>query len=142
MKVVALVALAVVALGQRTDELCQPCHAEQVSDFKEHPHFRKGLSCDLCHGKSEKHMKAVGGAAPDRVAAPDEVPALCGTCHSAQHKEYLPTAHAKLVLARARTKAPNCGACHGVHGPRNARAQCSRCHMEIPQAAAPGHGVR
>jgi hypothetical protein len=139
MRPLALLAAAL-AYGQAVHELCQPCHNEQVTDFKTHPHLVKGLSCDACHGRSEKHIKAVGGAPPDRVAAPDEVPALCGGCHPAQHKEYAGTAHAKLVAARAKTKAPNCGACHGVHAPRQARAQCRRCHTELPKPAPPGHG--
>jgi hypothetical protein len=127
--------------AQPVHELCAPCHAEQAADFETHPHFTKKLSCDICHGRSEKHIKAVGAAPPDRVAAPDEVPALCAPCHAIEHKDYLPTAHAKLVLARARQKAPNCATCHGYHGPRPAKAQCSRCHMETPKTV-PGHGNR
>jgi hypothetical protein len=141
MRLAAALWFAAALAAQPVHELCSACHAEQVADFEPHPHFAKKLSCDICHGRSEKHMKAVGSAPPDRVAAPDEVPALCGTCHAPQLKEYSPTAHAKLVLARAKTKAPNCASCHGYHGPRPAKAQCSRCHMETPKTA-PGHGNR
>ncbi|MGH9628930.1 MAG: hypothetical protein ACRD7E_11450 [Bryobacteraceae bacterium] len=124
-------------MAQRAHELCAACHSEQVEDFKSHPHFVKNLSCDACHGASEKHRNAAGGAAPDRVAAPDEVPALCGSCHPAAQKEFAPSAHGKLVLSRSKTRAANCATCHGVHSPRTARAaeqQCSRCHASLPEA--------
>jgi hypothetical protein len=74
-----LVLWAPALFAQKTQEYCAPCHAEQVSDFETHPHFAKGLSCDACHGQSVKHRTSTGAASPDKVAAPDEVPALCGT---------------------------------------------------------------
>jgi hypothetical protein len=143
MKAAVFIAMAGLALAQKAHELCSACHSEQARDFQSHAHSAKGLSCDACHGRSEKHMKATGAAPPDRVAAPDEVPPLCGTCHAAEHAEYKLTMHAKLVSARAKVRAPHCGTCHGVHNPRAAKSQCARCHMEIPKNAAPGgHGNR
>jgi hypothetical protein len=62
-------------------ELCKACHSEIASDFLSHPHAKASLSCDTCHGESVRHRESGGGTAPDRVAAPDQVPALCGTCH-------------------------------------------------------------
>lgn len=129
--------IALPAAAQKTHDYCMACHSEHVSDFQSHPHFAKGLSCDMCHGQSTKHREAAGGAAPDRVAAPDEVPALCGTCHAGQHKEYLVSKHAKLVLSRARVRSANCGTCHGVHYPRTARQveqRCAQCHSSLPDA--------
>ncbi|MGH9720483.1 MAG: cytochrome c3 family protein [Bryobacteraceae bacterium] len=121
--------------GQKVHELCAPCHAEQVADFYSHTHFQKGLSCDVCHGASVKHRTSTGAVAPDRVAAPDEAPALCGACHTAQGKEYSASQHGKLVLARSKTRAANCATCHGVHNARAARAmlqQCQKCHATLP----------
>jgi hypothetical protein len=120
--------------AQKTHEYCAPCHPEQVSDFRSHPHFRKHLDCDACHGASEKHRTASGAAAPDRVAAPDQVPALCGACHQPAAKEYSAGRHGRLVLARARTRAANCTTCHGVHNLRTFAAmqqQCRRCHASL-----------
>jgi hypothetical protein len=143
MKVALLLALAGLTLAQKSHELCSACHSGQVEDFQSHAHFERGLSCDTCHGRSEKHMKATGAAPPDRVASPDEIPALCGTCHAPQRAQYLATAHAKLVTERARVRAPHCGTCHGVHNLRPAKNQCGRCHTEIPKNPAPGgHGNR
>src|SRR3989442_15907428 len=98
MRLVLLAACAVPLLSQPDHEACKACHTEEFDDFKSHPHFAKGLSCDACHGPSLKHRQAEGHAAPDKVAAPDEVPTLCGACHAAQRKEYEQSKHAQLVL--------------------------------------------
>jgi len=135
MKWCALLLCAWPVLAQKTHEFCAACHTEQVTDFQSHPHFQKNLSCDICHGASVKHRTSTGAAAPDRVAAPDEVPALCGTCHEAALKEYLTSKHAALLAQRAKVKTANCGGCHGVHGFRAAaqiERQCHRCHSSLP----------
>jgi hypothetical protein len=130
-----LLLCALPLLAQKTHEFCASCHSEQVADFQTHPHFQKGLSCDACHGPSVKHRTSIGAVPPDRVAAPDEVPALCGGCHASEQKEYLASKHGKLVMARSKVKAANCATCHGVHNPRTAsqtQAQCQRCHAALP----------
>jgi len=127
--------------GQQAEvgKLCQSCHADYVADVKSHVHGAKGISCEACHGASSQHRNSVGASSPDRIAAPDEVPALCGTCHQEQRKLYTASAHGKLVLASSKTRAANCGTCHGVHAKRNATAmkrQCDRCHTSLPSACA------
>lgn len=127
--------------AQKTHEYCAPCHAEQVADLQTHPHFAKGLSCDACHGQSVKHRTSTGAASPDRVAAPDEVPALCGTCHPTQKKAYLTTKHAAVVMERTQVKSANCATCHGVHSLRTAKQtqqQCLKCHTMLPASCKPG----
>jgi hypothetical protein len=126
--------LALPLVAQKTHEFCAPCHSEQVADFQTHKHFEKGLSCDACHGPSVKHRTSTGAVSPDRVAAPDEVPALCGGCHAPEQKEFLESKHGKLVMARSKVKAANCATCHGVHNLRTARQtqqQCLRCHATL-----------
>ena len=143
MKYLVLLLCTLPLAAQKTHEYCAPCHAEQVADLQTHPHFAKGISCDACHGQSVMHRTSTGAASPDRVAAPDEVPALCGTCHAAQKKEYLITKHAALVLARAAAKSPNCTTCHGVHSLRTAQEtqqQCVKCHAVLPASCKPGAG--
>ena len=66
--------------------------------------------------------------------APDEVPALCGTCHGAQQKEFLASKHGALVMARSKVKAANCATGHGLHSLRTARQtqqQCQKCHARL-----------
>ncbi len=138
-----LLLLALPLLAQKTHEFCAPCHAEQVADFQTHPHFKKGLSCDACHGPSAKHRASIGAAPPDRVTAPDEIPALCGACHAGEQKDFLESKHGKLVMARSKVKAANCATCHGVHNLRTTAQtlqQCRKCHTALPAshpAAAP-----
>ena len=130
-----LLLLALPLLAQKTQEFCAPCHSEQVADFETHKHFQKGLSCDACHGPSVKHGASTGAVSPDRVAAPDEVPALCGGCHAGQQKEFLASKHGALVMARSKVKAANCATCHGVHNLRTASQtlqQCQKCHPALP----------
>src|SRR5258708_16938681 len=140
MKHLLLLLCCLPLLAQKTHEYCAPCHAEQVSDLETHAHFAKGLSCDACHGQSVKHRTSTGAASPDKVAAPDEVPALCGTCHPSQKKEYLTTKHAALVMSRAAVKSANCATCHGVHSLRTAKQmqqQCVKCHTTLPASCKP-----
>ncbi|HUQ94448.1 MAG TPA: cytochrome c3 family protein [Bryobacteraceae bacterium] len=135
----ALALLAGIGLAQETGMLCAPCHAEQLADWKTHKHFAKNVGCEVCHGASQQHRNAVGATSPDQVAAPDEVPALCGQCHSGQRKPYEASKHGKLVLARSETRAANCATCHGVHSPRGGAAmqrQCDRCHATLPAACS------
>ncbi|HYI93086.1 MAG TPA: cytochrome c3 family protein [Bryobacteraceae bacterium] len=141
MKWLLLMLCCVVGLSraQQADvgKLCQSCHAEYVDDVKSHKHGARGISCEACHGVSTQHRNSVGASSPDKVAAPDEVPALCGTCHQEQRKLYATSAHGKLVAASSKTRAANCGTCHGVHAQRNETAmkrQCDRCHTTLPAA--------
>jgi hypothetical protein len=135
---------------QPVHELCQPCHSEITTDFLSHPHAKASLSCDTCHGESVRHRESEGGTDPDRVAAPDQVPALCGTCHDhpvpdaagpakTLLSQYQASKHGVFVAERSKVRAPQCSTCHGAHGPRPARAiqlSCSRCHQQLPQACS------
>ncbi|MBI3279670.1 MAG: cytochrome c3 family protein [Acidobacteria bacterium] len=135
MRFLVFLLCALPVAAQKGHELCNACHQEQTADFLTHKHARSGLSCDACHGPSVKHRTSTGAAPPDRVAAPDEVPKLCGACHAQAHREYLTSRHAKLVLERSKTRSAHCGTCHGVHAARTARqteVQCGRCHSGPP----------
>jgi hypothetical protein len=137
LKVLLGLLLALAVQAQRVQTLCQPCHSEQVADFLKHPHNAKALSCDACHGASAKHREAAGGAPPDRIAGPQEVPALCGGCHTIQKEHFDTSKHAKVLAAAGKVKAPNCGTCHGVHAPNTPvqiEARCNRCHTQLPEA--------
>lgn len=131
----ALLWFAGMAGAQEVGKLCLSCHTEYVDELKTHKHASKNISCEVCHGESKPHRNAIGATSPDRVAAPDEVPALCGSCHPAQRKSYEAGKHGVVLRAQSKVKTANCGTCHGVHGPRNAvsmERQCARCHAELP----------
>ena len=138
MRLLAL--LAALPLAAQVHELCRACHSDQFEDFQQHKHFAKGLSCDACHGTSEKHRLASGAAPVDKVAASWDQPAVCGGCHTAARKEYSASRHGVLTLAKSETRAAACTTCHGVHALRTASVrlnQCQRCHtsMKAPHPA-------
>ena len=140
MKVLVTLLFVMAVHAQPVHTLCQPCHSEQVQDFLKHPHAAKALSCDACHGTSVKHRDAAGGAPPDKVAGPQEVPALCGGCHPAQKPQFDKSQHAKVLAAAGRVRAPGCGTCHGVHGqstPAQIEVRCTRCHTPLPATCKP-----
>lgn len=123
--------------GAQVHQLCKPCHSEAAGDVESHPHFKKNVSCDACHGTSEKHRLAVGGAAPDKVATREQVPVLCGGCHVAERKSYDTSKHAAVLTAGA--KSAHCVTCHGNHALRPVAAmaaRCQACHPSLPAACA------
>ena len=121
---------------EKAQELCAPCHTGPSADFDKHPHKAKGISCDACHGMGEGHRNSQGMTAPDKVAGPKEVPALCGACHTKQLAAFQQSKHATALQANPRRTA-NCAICHGNHAPRAVaatQAQCERCHDSRPAA--------
>ncbi len=131
MKLWLALALGLSSLAPRAPDFCVRCHAAQVRDFKTHPHRGYGLNCESCHGESARHRLSKGAVPPDRVAEPEEVPALCGGCHARQLKSYSISEHAKLLFERSQAEAPNCVTCHGVHKLLTAtqtERRCLSCH--------------
>jgi hypothetical protein len=156
-KALSLASALMVLLGsasapaqQPVHELCKPCHSEITADFLSHPHAKAALSCDTCHGASVRHRESRGGADPDRVAAPDEVPALCGACHDQPAdnaggggatllSQFNSSKHGVFLAERSKVRAPHCATCHGEHRLRPARAiqlSCTRCHQQLPLACS------
>ena len=132
-----LLGLLALAASAQVHQLCQPCHSEAAGDVESHKHFAKQVSCDACHGASEKHRLAAGGAAPDKVATREQVPVLCGGCHVAEHKSYQTSQHAQVLAAG--NKSAHCATCHGNHALRPLAAmaaRCQICHTTLPAACA------
>lgn len=138
MRIVALAFLlaSIAAAQEPVRATCIGCHTTVGEDFDSHKHAGAGLDCSTCHGVSERHIAAAGAAEPDRIAAPHQVAALCGTCHAKQAEVFAESAHGKLVASMSKTRAPNCGTCHDVHRLRPARAmerRCANCHKQRPE---------
>jgi hypothetical protein len=132
-----LLLLLLLAQQPSTHQLCQQCHTEAATDVESHPHFAKGVTCDSCHGTSQKHRDASGHAPPDRIASREQVPPLCGTCHPKELKSFETSKH--WVALKASAKAPQCATCHGNHSLRSIKAMqssCERCHATLPAACA------
>lgn len=132
-----LLLLIALNASAQVHQLCKPCHTEAAGDVESHPHFAKQVSCDACHGTSEKHRLAVGGAAPDKVATREQVPVLCGGCHVAERKSYETSKH--FTVLAAGNKSAHCATCHGNHAPRPLAAlaaRCQTCHTGLPPACS------
>ncbi|MBM3785843.1 MAG: hypothetical protein FJW30_15885 [Acidobacteria bacterium] len=115
---------------------CAPCHNEQIADFATHKHS-KTFECALCHGASEKHRASTGTVPPDKIAAPEEVPALCGNCHITERRQYMASKHFAAYIATPKVRTANCNTCHGHHAVRPFQAMvntCNRCHVTTPAA--------
>ena len=141
----ALIAAALSPQGkEKLHQVCGVCHSEIAQDFTTHPHFENGLECDSCHGESLGHRRAEGHSPPDRLATAEEIPELCGACHSGEgretiQQEFLEGAHGRILASEINARVPHCGTCHGIHRQRSARGielACRRCHDSLPQACA------
>jgi formate-dependent nitrite reductase cytochrome c552 subunit len=133
---VALILILLAAISLAAQESpCAACHGEPVEDLQTHKHASNGVQCATCHGPSEKHRLSIGGAPPDRVAAPNEVAALCGTCHAKERNDFDASAHGKVYAGGKQVRSANCNTCHGHHSlrPWSAMAEtCARCHAQLP----------
>jgi len=132
----ALILTAGTFAQEKAQELCAPCHTGPSEDFDKHPHKAKDVSCDACHGMSEGHRNSQGMTAPDKVAGPKEVPAMCGACHPSQLTAFQTSKHFA-VLQNDPRRTATCAICHGNHALRPAaatQAQCERCHAKRPDA--------
>ncbi|MCC6589773.1 MAG: cytochrome c3 family protein [Bryobacterales bacterium] len=137
-----LLTFGVTTASAQIQKLCGSCHTQPAEDFEKHPHSKKNVGCDTCHGASQNHIDTAGNTAPEKVAGPTDQPKLCGACHTAQRKTFEASKHAAAVMARSGKKAPACTTCHGTHMLRTATGmeqQCKRCHAQLPASctAAP-----
>ena len=128
---------------------CADCHDDQATDYRQSVH---GLDisendvtaqseptalCTDCHGTHAVLSMAVLHAPEHR----DDVPSLCGRCHSEIAATYRQSIHGKAV-ASGIVDAPVCTDCHGEHAiasptdpassvaPGNIPATCASCHEE------------
>jgi len=160
----ATLSLGTVAHAQ-TPNSCLDCHSVldppyKVTEeqFSQDIHAQKGLTCASCHGgdPSKDDQDAMSKKAGFRgKIARNDVPALCGRCHSDgaymrrynpslrtdQFAQYLTSVHGKL-RAKGDDKVAVCTDCHGLHDlrpasdtrskvhPLNIAQTCARCHAD------------
>ncbi|HVS01872.1 MAG TPA: hypothetical protein VMT16_03805 [Thermoanaerobaculia bacterium] len=159
---------------------CTACHgdadmlgeegAAMVRGVSAGVHGQAGLSCHDCHGGNpdarladdpDAAMDPGFAANPYRgVPARQEIPELCGGCHSDptfmrrfrpdirvdQVREYW-TSHHGMALAAGDTRVATCVDCHGVHGilgsgnpespvyPSAVAETCRKCHSDEQRMA-------
>ena len=123
---------------------CVRCHLQLDGDlleparlFEHDVHFKRGLSCNACHGGDPTVGVDTGGPgdamnrAKGYIGRPPrkKIAALCASCHSNldfmrtynpqarvdQYAEYLTSVHGKKYVAGDPNVA-TCTDCHGIHG--------------------------
>lgn len=128
------------ALAQEAAEpVCIQCHfqlpekySRPVKLWRGSIHAENGISCNGCHGGDPKDSVNAMSPARGFLGAPKEpaIPAFCGRCHVGVMKDYLASAHGRMLGKGG----PTCVTCHGNHQVVKAALEliseknCSRCH--------------
>lgn len=113
-------------------ENCIECHSKVtpriVSEHKSGIHFKKGLSCETCHGTNHAGMMVVTGKK------------VCSKCHEHQTKEMLESKHsnswynswknARYEVLPKSMRQQGCARCHDIsYGMFEVRdVRCDYCH--------------
>ena len=119
--------------------VCIQCHSampgklgEPVKLWKGSIHAENGIACNACHGGDPRDAANAMSPARGFLGAPKEaaIPAFCGRCHVGVLKDYLASAHGKMLAKRG----PTCVTCHSNHLVVKASLEiinekrCSQCH--------------
>lgn len=144
---------------------CTDCHGGMEGDkgrkvveaWKDSIHFQHAACAD-CHGgnpSSDDMETAMSKSSGFKgVPKPQEIPALCATCHAdpvkmrpfniptSQYDQYKNSVHGKRLLTLGDTKVANCANCHGSHNILNVKnpnspvyktsipGTCGKCHSD------------
>jgi Cytochrome c3 len=121
------------------EPVCIECHAKMpekysrpVTLWRGSIHAENGIFCNGCHGGDPKDAANAMSPARGFLGAPKEpaIPAFCGRCHVGVMKDYLASAHGRMLGKGG----PTCVTCHGNHQVIKAsldlinEKSCSRCH--------------
>ena len=121
------------------EPVCIQCHSKMPDKYSEPVrlwrgsiHAGNGIFCHDCHGGDPKDT--ANAMSPERgfLGVPKEaaIPAFCGRCHVGVLKDYLASAHGRMLDKGG----PTCVTCHGNHSVVKAslglinEKDCSRCH--------------
>lgn len=130
---------AAVRAEESSEPVCIQCHSKMpekyskpVTLWRGSIHAENGISCNGCHGGDPKDAANAMNPARGFLGAPKEpaIPGFCGRCHVGVLKDYLASAHGRM-LGRG---GPTCVTCHGNHQVVKASLEliseknCSRCH--------------
>lgn len=141
---------------------CAFCHVdleEVPDDFAPYDiHFKEGLSCAGCHGgdvsSDDEDMAMSEAAGFIGVPDPEDIPALCGKCHSdlAFMRTFQPTIRTDqeaqfetsghgMALADGDLKVATCVSCHTAHSILPASDTRSHVHaLNVPETCDRCHG--
>jgi hypothetical protein len=124
---------------EAAEPVCLECHSKlpekysrPVALWRGSIHAENGVFCNGCHGGDPKDAANAMSPARGFLGAPQEpaIPAFCGRCHVGVLKDYLASAHGRMLGKGG----PTCVTCHGNHQVIKASLElineksCSRCH--------------
>ncbi len=124
---------------EATEIVCIQCHSKMPEKYSQPVklwrgsiHAENGIACNGCHGGDPKDAANAMNPARGFLGAPKEpaIPAFCGRCHVGVLKDYLASAHGRMLGKGG----PTCVTCHGNHQVIKASIElineksCSRCH--------------
>jgi hypothetical protein len=135
------------ALAQQ-ESRCASCHFTDpdsparfhLSDWDRSPH-RSGAGCERCHGGDtdtfdsfRAHRTILNARNPASPVHPRNLPATCGSCHTAEFVAFQKSHHYTL-LREGDPHTPTCSTCHGEVAARSLSPkalvnQCAKCHGE------------
>ena len=140
-------------------QLCNPCHAEEVTQYKAsihgraHDHGNADVpTCASCHGPTHAVVTADDPKSPVNK---QHLPDTCGTCHSNTNlatkymfgevrpvEAYRASVHGR-AIQHGNLSAASCGDCHGTHEilpvtdpkskiwKQNVASTCGACHKGV-----------
>ncbi len=121
------------------EPVCIQCHSKlpekyskPVELWRGSIHAENGIFCNGCHGGDPKDAAVAMDPAHGFLGVPKEtaIPAFCGRCHVGVMKDYLKSAHGRMLGKGG----PTCVTCHSNHHVVKAtldlisEKNCSRCH--------------
>lgn len=124
---------------ESTEPVCIQCHSKMPEKYSQPVvlwrgsiHAANGIFCNGCHGGDPKDVANAMSPARGFLGAPKEpaIPSFCGRCHVGVLKDYLASAHGRMLGKGGAT----CVTCHGNHSVVKASLDlinektCSRCH--------------
>lgn len=124
---------------EAAEPVCIQCHSQLPEKYSQPVklwrgsiHAENNISCNGCHGGDPKDSANAMSPARGFLGVPKDpaIPAFCGRCHVGVMKDYLASAHGRMLGKGG----PTCVTCHGNHlvvkaslGLINEKI-CSSCH--------------
>lgn len=124
---------------EAAEPVCIGCHSQLPEKYSQPVrlwrgsiHAENGIFCNGCHGGDPQDAANAMSRARGFLGAPKEpaIPAFCGRCHVGVMKDYLASAHGRMLGMGGAT----CVTCHGNHLVVKASLElinersCGRCH--------------
>jgi len=164
---VAALAMPSAILAQGQQNTCIRCHrvidekrlSDPVRSYVDDVHYARGFDCTACHG-GDSGALGPAAKAPGTgfigVPARDEIPELCGRCHSDgllmrrfnpspridQVAEYRTSVHGQRLFGLGDPRVATCASCHPAHSirlpsdpessvhPHRVAETCGACHAD------------